>query len=100
MTNKSLFGELLRDWRQETLGLTLQEFTQKLSECGFVYSDSSIARYERGERKPTGEFLSHLTLCFDLSRDEVISWLEALSIEYLNDLEDQYTLHVRKHKYR
>lgn len=87
----SLFGELLRQWRSETLELSLSGFARKLSDCGFEYSVSVLARYERGERKPGGEFLAHLSLCFNLSEERALLWLRALGIEYVRDLVDGYS---------
>jgi transcriptional regulator with XRE-family HTH domain len=88
--DRGLFGGLLHQWRTETLNLSLEEFTSKLSGCGFVYSVSAIARYERGERTPGGEFIAHLAICFNLTEESAVTWLETLSIEYLSNITSDY----------
>lgn len=84
------FGVLLRyyredaDWSQPQLAERLTE----RHDCPI--STSSINKYELGHRRPKGDFIFCLEKCFELSQEEVMNLLEALSTDYLIELIDQY----------
>jgi transcriptional regulator with XRE-family HTH domain len=80
MENPILFGKLLREWRKSRQW-TLEQLATELSKRGFEYDSSTLGKYERKERAPSGEFLAHLT-CVGLSSEKALDWALAIGREF------------------
>ena len=86
----SLFGALLRDYRNR-MGWSQTELARQLGmKYGYKISPSAINKYELGKRRPGGAFIYYLEKDFDLSEEEVEAFFAALSNDYVEELYDAY----------
>ena len=89
MSNKSLFSKLLKKYRGRA-GWNQSELARQLEKCGCPLDVSTINKYELGERRPHGGFISCLEACLKLKDKEAIALCEALATDYLESLVDEY----------
>jgi transcriptional regulator with XRE-family HTH domain len=90
--DRILFGDLLKQWREEN-GLSRSGLANALS-----YDISTIAKYERGERNPSGEFFAEMALRFDIEEDDIEFWIQTVALEFGTKLMDNYQRVIRNRR--
>ncbi len=90
MENKpTLFGDIIRSYR-EGASKTLKGLADELTQKGHPITLDAISKYERGQRRPGGDFIYYFGKCFHWSDDEVEAAFEALRSDFLDELKEQY----------
>ena len=85
----TIFGDLLKAYRGKA-DITLKGLAEKLDQQGYPITLDAISKYERGLRRPSGDFIYYLGKCFVWSPKEIQDALTALSSDYLEELTDQF----------
>lgn len=83
------FGRLLREKREER-GWSLERLAKELKKYQYEVHITTLSNYELGKRRPDGEFIFFLELCFQLTEPESMVFVRALRDHYGVELATQY----------
>lgn len=89
MAQPSFFGGLLLAWRTEQR-FAQGEVSDLLTKANFPYDRSTITKFETGDRRPDGEFLGSMQLCFAMTEEEIALWIRAITRDHRKELHRKY----------